>query len=159
MILCTENDKKEVFDYIGDQYGKCLYLYIDLLKYGFECEQIKLWCQRINGSISVLVFKYYSGVHVFSKEEAFDVEEVIQLLNEIKPSMICGMATVLKKIAGYLDLYEMETGSVAMLKHFRDYDNGLPYQAKENELKELVQMLQLMKHWGNHMDLICYMKR
>ena len=37
MIKCTKENAQEIFDYIGKDYGKCAYLYIDLKKYGFKC--------------------------------------------------------------------------------------------------------------------------
>lgn len=34
MIRCGINDREEILSYIGKEYGKCLYLYVDLMKYG-----------------------------------------------------------------------------------------------------------------------------
>lgn len=42
VIRCNKNDKKQVFDYIGNDFGRCAYLYIDLCKYGFDNENVHL---------------------------------------------------------------------------------------------------------------------
>lgn len=141
MLLCQEKDKEEVFQYIGEKYGQCLYLYIDLLKYGIENENIKLWCQKEKGEIRVLVFQYYSGVHVFSSDRVFDVEDVAKLLRKIKPSLICGMKQTIQLIEPYMDNYQIEIGKVAELKQFKEFDDGNSYCAKEEELEELAAML------------------
>lgn len=57
MILCNEKNKKEIIDYIGQDYGKCLYLYIDLLKYGLSNKNINMWWQKKGEDITVLVFQ------------------------------------------------------------------------------------------------------
>lgn len=142
MILCNEKNKKEIIDYIGQDYGKCLYLYIDLLKYGLSNKNINMWWQKRGEDIKVLVFQYYSGVHVFSKDEEFDVEDVIALLKEISPSMICGMESVITKLSDYLSQdYELEIGYVAELGDCRDFGDTESYSAEENELPELAAFL------------------
>lgn len=142
MILCNEENKKEIIDYIGEDYGKCLYLYIDLLKYGLTNKHINMWWQKNESKITVLVFQYYSGVHVFSRDEEFDVKDVIYLIKELSPSMICGMESVISKLAPYLSQdYELELGSVAELINFEDFNDTVSYRAKENELPELAAFL------------------
>ena len=142
MILCNKEDIKDIMNYIGEDYGKCLYLYIDLLKYGLTNKHINMWWQKSQNEISVLVFQYYSGVHVFSQNEEFDVNDVINLIKKISPSMICGMESVISKLAPYLSQdYELELGSVAELIDFKDFNDTVSYRAKENELPELAAFL------------------
>ena len=43
MIIQSNKDNiSQVFEYIGDYYEKCLYMYIALVKYGIENENFKI---------------------------------------------------------------------------------------------------------------------
>ena len=141
MYKCKKENEKEIIEYIGKSYGQCLYLYVDLLKYGFDNENINVWFQKEEDEIKALVLQYYTGVHVFSKVVEFDVKEVVDLLKEINPSMICGMKWTLDKIKDYFDNYEMEIGIVGELTNLKVYDTEGCYKANAEEIKELAELL------------------
>ena len=48
---CKYDDITDVFNYIDKDYGKCLYMYIDLKKYGLENENLNVWIQYDNQNI------------------------------------------------------------------------------------------------------------
>lgn len=141
MIKCNSENSKDILEYIGTSYGECLYLYIDFLKYGFENENVNVWYQKKEGKIVALVLQYYTGIHVFSKGRNFDVEDVVSLLKEISPSMICGMKWTLDKIVDYFENYEMETGIVGVLKDLKVFNTEGCYRANEDEIKEVAELL------------------
>ena len=69
MIRCGIDDREEILSYIGKEYGKCLYLYVDLMKYGFDNPNVRLWLQKnAEGRNTALVLQYYTGMHVFSRD-------------------------------------------------------------------------------------------
>ena len=45
IIECTNNKIETVFDYIGEDYVKCLYIFIDMKKYGLDDENFNVWIQ------------------------------------------------------------------------------------------------------------------
>lgn len=142
MIKCGSDQKQATLDYIGNDYGKCLYLYVDLLKYGLENENVHLWQQKDeNGNICLIMLQYYTGVHLYSKDGYFDVQDVVDELNRIKPSMICGMETTIKQVESYIDGYEMETGLVGRLEALNDYSVKDCIRADISELAELAGVL------------------
>ena len=73
---CFKDDEKRVVAYIGDNYPFCLYLYLDLLKYGIESDLIKVYIQEDKGEIKSLLLSYYSCLHVFSRENEFEAKEI-----------------------------------------------------------------------------------
>lgn len=83
MILCKETEFNEVLSFIDKRYGECLYLYLDILKYGFTDENIKLWCQKKNNEIVLLVFQYYTGMHIFTKNQFLvDLDDLVCLVKK-----------------------------------------------------------------------------
>ena len=57
---CSEKDIKRILAYIGNDYGKCLYMFVDIKKYGVDKDFFSLWTSESeNGNIRALVSKYH----------------------------------------------------------------------------------------------------
>lgn len=106
IIKCNDNQKKEVLDYIGEEYGKCLYLYIDLVKYGCESEFVKVWKVIGDDGVTMVMLAYHSALHLYSIKLNFDLQEIIPFINEIKPSIICATKPLIEKIKDELSKHE-----------------------------------------------------
>lgn len=142
MTGCSIEQKQEILDYIGKDYGECLYLYVDLLKYGLDNENVHLWQQKNeDGNICLIMLQYYTGVHLYSKKGKFDVQDVVCELNRIKPSLICGMEKTIGQIKSYFTDYEIETGLVGHLERLNDYSTKECRKADIEELSELASVL------------------
>ena len=65
IVECNNEDITSVFDYIGEDYGKCLYIYIDLKKYGIDDENFNVWIQyNENEDICAIISEYYGGIQI-----------------------------------------------------------------------------------------------
>ena len=93
---CTNIDINRILNYIGDQYYKCLYLYIDMQQYGCSSDITKTWLQEDNGEITAVMLAYHSAMHVYSKQLNFDVQDLTEFLLEKKPSIICASAELIR---------------------------------------------------------------
>ena len=70
IIQCKDEDIETVFDYIGEDYGKCLYIFIDLKKFGLDDENFDVWIQYSEeGSICAIISEYFGGIQIYSREE------------------------------------------------------------------------------------------
>lgn len=141
IIKCNKSDEKRILEYIGKDYGKCAYLYIDLMKYGFDNENVRLWMDVEGDEIKLVVLNYYTGVHLFSRENEFDVDGIVEVLEEIKPSLICGMSYTIEKVREKMTGYEYEEGVVGQLRDIADIDTEGCYKASLDEIKELAAVL------------------
>lgn len=105
MLKKIKNENNDILDYIGQDYGKCLYLYLDYLKYGVDNKNVKVWLQYDkNNCIDAVILMYYNGMHIYSKLKNCDYEEIRTLIFEQKPSIICSEKEIiqnLEKITGY----------------------------------------------------------
>ena len=72
----NQENVKLIKEYIGNDYDKCLYLYLDFLKYGLDNDNLKFWFDSKDDEIKCVVLKYYSGMHVFSKNRDCDSDEI-----------------------------------------------------------------------------------
>ena len=46
IVRCERNDSQRVLSYIDQDYSRCLYLYLNLQKYGFDSSIIEVYCQE-----------------------------------------------------------------------------------------------------------------
>lgn len=143
IIKCvTQNDVKIVIDYIGNDYQESLYLYLDAKKYGIKNQNVMCWLQQYEGKITAVILMYHTGMHIYSREKVFNAEEIVDLINVRKPSMICAEATIIKKLSQNLKEYKMELGYVA--RFFGNEENVYIDAIKHacpSDYKEMAKML------------------
>lgn len=140
MKECKDIDK--LLDYIGNDYGKCAYLYIDLVKYGIDNENIDVWCQEDEGGvISAVLLRYYNGMHLYSKEANYDSESVAEIVCGIMPAMLCGMRETVKHLESYLKEYKVELGHVLQLKNYTGKYNEGSKKAKRDDYRAIASLL------------------
>lgn len=142
MILCERNKERDILEYIGNDYGKCAYLYIDLKKYGFQDDNVNVWYQNTSeGKICAIALQYYMGMHIYSREGNFDAEDIAGLIIERKPTLVCGMKETIEKIEPYARGYYPEYGKVLKLGQYSGVANDEVYRAKRKDIKEIAEIL------------------
>lgn len=142
IIKNTKKHLDSILEYIGKDYGKCLYLYIDLIKYGFDNPNVSMWTiTNSKDQYEAVILKYYTGMHIYSKDNKFDENDVISLIKEQKPSLVCAMKETIDKISSYLPNYEVEVGTVGKLVNIKDVKSDRAYSAPMSEIKEIAEIL------------------
>lgn len=132
---------EELFKYINGDYGKCLYMYIDLKKYGLDNENFKIWIQYNNEKICSLISEYHNGFQVYSKLNDFNAKEIAEFIKLRNPTGISGMKQTIDKIHEYLPEFTQEIGSVAELIKLKYTPNNDAYLAPFKELNEIAKVV------------------
>lgn len=137
------SDEKKINQYIGNDYDKCLYLYLDFEKYKFSNPNVRIWIQEKNHKITAVILKYYSGMHIFSKHCDYDIQEIKDLIEKEKPTMICGEKNIICDTYKNLGLskYLIETGWIRKLPEIKDFDRTDVEFAKEEDFYEIAKLL------------------
>ena len=141
---CDVNDQLEVLDYIGDDYSKCLYLYLDLVKYGISSSMTKTWILGIGSKITAVMLAYHSAMHVYSKQLNFDVQELTRFLIEKKPSIICASAELIKLLETQMSPYGFisEYGHIGKFIHCEASSASFDIRlANKGDIKEIAELL------------------
>lgn len=138
MNPCKPNEVQEIFDYIEKDYGKCLYIYIDLYMYGLSNENFKVWTQRdLDGKIKCVITQYYSGVQVYSKDLNYDPKDVADKMIREDIKLVFGVKEAMDMLSPYLEGFDQELGTVGQLKNFADISTPDAYSASEDEMSEI----------------------
>ena len=130
-----------IFDYIGKDFGRCAYLYIDLKKYGFDNENVHLWYQEERGEIQAILLQYYNGMHLYSRTGNYDPEDVAEVVREQKPAMVCGMKETIEKLQPFFPSKKIELGKVVQLNKYTGIHDEKATRATREELGEIVDLL------------------
>ena len=142
IVRCEEREKPQVFRYIGEDYGKCLYIYIDLKKYSLGEEHFRLWRQvSEDGAIRALITEYYGGFQVYSRDLDHDAAEIGAFLQDVNPPNVFGAAELIGTIAPYLRGYRTETGQIGALRDLRMPESPDANPAEEGEIAEIAALV------------------
>ena len=147
-----KENERLIEDYIGDDYNKCLYLYLDLMKYGVTNENVKSWLDFKDDEITSVVLKYYSGMHIFSKNKNCDYDNIINLIAEENPSIICAEKFLIENLFKLLDSeeYNATYGSVRALNEYYECDNSSVERATESDYDEISRLVLTDSAFGNY---------
>lgn len=145
MIIEIGNDyQSTVVGYIGEEYYKCLYLYIDMQQYGCSSEFTKAWIQENNEEITAVMLSYHTAMHVYSKDLNFEVKELSEFILERNPSIICASAELIKLLEPML----CSNGFVSEFGHIGKFVHCEPTQvdcnirlANKDDIYEIANLL------------------
>ena len=142
--VCDNKRIDEILSYIGNEYYKCLYLYIDMQQYGCSSDFTKTWIQEDNGEITGVMLAYHSAVHVYSKQLNFDVKELTEFLMEKNPSIICACAELIRLLEPHMSSkgFLSEYGHVGKFIHCEPSSVSCDIRlANKDDINEIAKLL------------------
>lgn len=142
--LCQDKELvKKIISYIGDDYKKIPYFYVNIVKYGIENSNVKVWIDQ-DDEIKGAYLLYYDCLHFFTRNiESYDCNKVLDMIQEINPKVIMVQGDFGQRIEGMLcDDFYVEKN------HMMDMD-GINYKeeickskiAKEDDIEAIVDLL------------------
>lgn len=129
MIREANNDNiQKVLNYIGKEYFKCLYLYLDLNQYGTNSDFVRLYVQEHLGNYTFVALKYHTALHIYSKSCNFDVKEMVELVENVKPTILCAEKRIIEILKPELSQkgYQSEIGHIGKM----EYPKAIDYTVK-----------------------------
>ncbi len=139
-----KKDEELIKEYIGKDYDKCLYLYLDFVKYGLNNDNLKFWLNSEADEINCVVLKYYSGMHIFSKNRDCNYDEIKELILEEDPSVICAEKFLIENLSEILKEkgYSSEYGWVRVLsKHYACENSMVQRATEEKDFEEISNLI------------------
>ncbi len=144
IYICDNERMPEILSYIGSEYYKCLYLYIDMQQYGCSSDFTKTWLQEDNGDITAVILAYHSAMHVYSNQFNNDVQELTEFLLEKNPSIICASAELIKLLEPQMSSkgFISEYGHIGKFVHCEPSSASCNIcLANKDDIKEIAKLL------------------
>ena len=118
-----------ILTYLRHEVGNCVYLYIDIAKYGLDNPNMEVWYDTDGAGINLVVMRYYDSISIYSRTTSWDPEPVVALIGERKPGMVSGQFKLIEKIYPLCEAdYNLEKGYVFQLNDFRKFDSPVPIE-------------------------------
>ncbi len=143
---CSEEDRQIIMDYIGTEYSRCLYLYLDLQKYGFDSDTAEVFVQQSDGIVRAVLLCYYSCLHVYSRDDSFCADELCKFIENSDLTMIYCVDTTAARIYESLscdmkDRASVSTGWVAQIRNTDKKSRGLAEPAMEKDFYQIAKLV------------------
>ena len=86
--VATQNDVPAILVYLKRHVQDCLYMYIDIGKYGLDNPNMQVWLDSDNHGINFVVMKYHDSISVYSDNDTWDTEAVMRLIQDQKSDLL-----------------------------------------------------------------------
>ena len=123
MLIADKKIVGDICEYLRPDVGNCVYMYVDIAKYGLDNPNIDVWYDvNIEGNINIVVMKYYNSISVYSRSEDWDIEPVCELIRKYQVGMVSGQSWIIDKLYPVCgENYDLEVGYEFKLTNFREF--------------------------------------
>ena len=87
--LCSDTDFVEAaLDYIGANYRKVPYCYINLKKYGVSNPDVTVWCDLEGNHVQGIYLLYYDCLHFVTYEADYEYDRLFDMIEKQNPKVV-----------------------------------------------------------------------
>lgn len=118
----VQDDIPAILAYLKRHVQDCIYMYIDIAKYGLDNPNMKIWLDADNDGVGLVVMKYHTGMSVYSARKKWDAKGTARLIENEKAASVTGPRAQIERLMKLLgDRYGAEYGAVFRFTNHRDY--------------------------------------
>lgn len=150
--VSSVEEQKELLEYIGEDYKKVPYLYLDLEEYGIGKDNVNTWYYDNDEKIKCIFLLYYNCLHIYSRSLDLRLENIIlNTINILNPHIII----TTEEIGNYLKnvLNEQYRTICSCILDGTDVSTkGIHYnveQAVRKDLNEIADLFLKSEHYQN----------
>ncbi len=137
-------DIKEILEYLRNDIQNCIYLYIDIWKYGVSNPNMKTWFQKDDQGFNLIIMKYHNSFQVYSHLEHPDVNIVYKLMKENNINMVSAKKELIDLLSGLaVEDYHLTLGEIIKLTNFHSFQCEDVYieEASEKDAYEIAELI------------------
>lgn len=142
MRLAVKEDIDEILSYLKRDVGNCIYLYMDIKKYGLDNPNMKVWINE--DLLHTVVMKYYDSIQIYSTNIEADLKEVIECIYRENVQMVYGEKHTIDIIYSDSKIvvdFETKSGEVFEFTNYREYQTDEIELANENDMEEVAALI------------------
>ncbi len=153
MLVAQEEHIIGILDYLKKDIGNCIYMYIDIGKYGLCNPNMKVWFDKDYNGFSCVIMKYYDSIQIYSDRTEWDIDGILQILDHEKVLMISGKLDIIKEIFKHRErIYRISSGYVYKLYEYRTFGNeeDIIQSALPSDVQEIAELICSDEEIGGH---------
>lgn len=141
IIECDNSHKNSIIEFIGDDYQKCLYIYIDANKYGIKSNEVRTFITK-NDRIDAIYYNYRNGLHIYAKNNILNLEHIKSVIHIIKPKIICAEKKIIEYICSNINGdYNYEYGFIKKLRNRNLFKSERVRVATQNDICQIADLV------------------
>lgn len=161
IMSLKEKDINMVVDYLQKGVQDCIYMFVDIKKYGLSNPAMKVWYgvdQYEN--INLVIMKYHTSISLFSQQDAWSIDDVISIISEYRPNSITGRRDMIEKLMSRMEGYNVEYGYIFKLIEFADFGGDeLVEEATDSDMLEIARLVTSDAEIGSYYEIEDYAKQ
>lgn len=142
MRKANAKDLSTILSYLRRDIPNCIYMYIDIGKYGLDNPNMEVWLGEGESELNLVAMRYYNSLQLFSLSDVWEVEAVAELINMYDFPVVNGKVALLEKLQTYCRCYELHPGKVFACKGYMKKD--LPFSIEHSNSSDYYEIAQLM---------------
>lgn len=112
LVKCTTKKQVDtVIDFVAPFRERCLYVYLDLIRYGVSNPAVESWIDSLKNP-STVAMRYHNGLHVFALP-GVELTGLRKLVATMRPALVLGESSVIAQISG-IDSY-VESANIGVV--------------------------------------------
>lgn len=144
MKKLQDDQLDRVLVYLKKSFFDCLYMYIDIAKYGIDNENISVWYNEDEGgNIRTVLMKYYNSISIYSDRELSDAAEVVSIIRRYKVATINAKRSIIEAVQSELrEYYNVEYGYVFHFDSAKEFNyEGEIETAQLYDMREIAELI------------------
>lgn len=154
IILCQEKSQiQKAIDYIGQNYVKVPYCYLNLKRYGINNPNVKVWLD-IKESVQGVYLLYYDCLHFTTFEIDYPCEQIVGMIQATEPRTIMLQGGIGERLEfALMDTFDIEKNYIMDLSVFVNGEKSSRVElASRKDMYEIVQLMMKDQEYTNVYD-------
>jgi N-acetylglutamate synthase-like GNAT family acetyltransferase len=144
IIKCkTEEEIRQVKDYLGSDYLKVPYLYTNLYKYGIGNENVEVWAEIKDNQINGVYLRYFTCLHFYTKDVNYSQYSFLKFVEQNNPKVIMVEDTFGERIKPLLNAYLLSREYTFQYGLGKSEYSNLAGYADREDIEEIAELLMI----------------
>lgn len=138
----TPTSLPEIIDYLKQDIPNCIYLYIDLCKYGLFDHNVRFFMSEDANGINLVAMEYFNSLQLFSLSENWNMGAISELICRKKYAVVNARCSMTQRLLPLCTGYEVHNGAVFECNsHLRNMNDGIIERPREQDYCEIATLL------------------
>lgn len=147
----NKKDESKALEYLEKYFADCIYLCIDLKRYGTEHPEVLFWYSEAEGELNTVLMKYYDSFQIFSADQSWKAEEYAAFMERFHVTTINGNAEVIQKLDKCMKGYRAAYGVVVQEKKYKEFPQfSLISRAAKEDAGKIARLMCSDKEFGDN---------
>lgn len=141
IVELRQSDREKFADYIGGDYGECLYLYLNFANFKTATPNQDAWLVLQNEQVCGVMLRYYGSLHIFSREIELVADEISDFIAGQNPPVVWINSAAFQSLREFFSDYSSHVLPVMESRSSPEIDTSCVAIATADEIPEIAELM------------------